>query len=169
MIDPSHLIDQARRLSANQRTGKPRQADLRRAISSAYYAVFHALSAAAADMFAGKSRRNAVSYTLLYRAFEHTQLKRLCEVASRPTLPDRYQQSLRLASFSVAVQDFASAFIRLQKWRHRADYDPSERFDATDALFAVTLAEDMLMGLEAIGGSEREVFLAVLLFDVRAG
>jgi hypothetical protein len=168
MIDPAHLIDQARRLSTKPRTGKPRQADLRRAISASYYAVFHALATAAADTFVGKSSRGAASYTLLYRAFEHTQIKRLCEVASRPTLPDRYQQSLRLSSFSIVVQDFASTFIRLQKWRHRADYDPSGRFDSNETLIAVTLAEDMLSGLDTIGGPEREVFLALLLFDVRA-
>ncbi|MEQ1864212.1 MAG: hypothetical protein ABL996_06115 [Micropepsaceae bacterium] len=168
MINPSHLIDQAGRLSASSRKGKPRQTDLRRAVSSAYYAVFHALAAAAADTFVGSSNRNAVSYSLLYRAFEHTQLKRICEAASRPTLPERYQRSLNVTSFSDAVQDFAATFVRLQKWRHLADYDPRERFDASEVQVAVTLAEDTLKNLDKIAGAERQLFLALLLFDVRS-
>ena len=38
--NPEHLLDQAERLAATG-TGAPRQTNLRRAISAAYYAVFH--------------------------------------------------------------------------------------------------------------------------------
>jgi hypothetical protein len=42
VIDPDHLLKQAQRLARPPRPGAPRQADLRRAVSSAYYAIFHA-------------------------------------------------------------------------------------------------------------------------------
>jgi uncharacterized protein (UPF0332 family) len=168
MIDPHHLIDQARRLAAPSRKGKPRQSDLRRAVSSAYYAVFHALAAASADAFFGKANRGGAAYSLLYRAFEHAQLKRICDTASRSALPDRHQRALKIASFSGSVRDFAASFVRLQKWRHLADYDPLERFDQSEVEAAISLAEDMLSNLDKITGGERQLFLALPLFDVRS-
>ena len=47
--DPAHLLEQAERLAAAPAKGQPRDADLRRAISTAYYAIFHAILTAAAD------------------------------------------------------------------------------------------------------------------------
>jgi hypothetical protein len=44
-LDPEELLEQARRLAA-----EPTQADLRRAISAAYYGLFHFFLTAAADM-----------------------------------------------------------------------------------------------------------------------
>ena len=50
-LNPDHLLDQAERLTTAPGSGPPRQADLRRAISTAYYAVFHAIATDAADQF----------------------------------------------------------------------------------------------------------------------
>jgi hypothetical protein len=51
LLNPDHLFEQAERLLALSGAGAPRQADLRRAISNVYYAVLHAILAAAADAF----------------------------------------------------------------------------------------------------------------------
>jgi len=53
---------------AAPRGGAPRQADLRRAISSAYYAVFHAIMAEAADDFVGSTHRHTPRYALCIAA-----------------------------------------------------------------------------------------------------
>jgi len=62
-----HLLDQANRLIAPAGRGAARQVDLRRAISNAYYAVFHGLLAAAADEFIGRARRHSADYDPVIR------------------------------------------------------------------------------------------------------
>jgi hypothetical protein len=48
ILNPDHLFDQADRLIVST-AGPPRQVDLRRAISAAYYGVFHIVATAVAD------------------------------------------------------------------------------------------------------------------------
>jgi hypothetical protein len=77
-----HFFEQAERLIAPVRPGATRQVDLRRAISSAYYAVFHGVLAAAADEFVGRTKRAALEYSLAYRSIDHRTLSpRSAEVA----------------------------------------------------------------------------------------
>jgi uncharacterized protein (UPF0332 family) len=52
ILNPDQLFEQAEKLIAIP-AGRPRQVDIRRAISSAYYAIFHAIITAAADQFVG--------------------------------------------------------------------------------------------------------------------
>jgi hypothetical protein len=49
ILNPKHLLDQAARLIIPPPAGPPRQVDVRRAISSAYYGAFHATLIAAAS------------------------------------------------------------------------------------------------------------------------
>ena len=65
------LIVTARKL-AHASTQKPRQADLKRAISTAYYALFHAMAKNAADLLVGVgSNRPDKAWTQTYRALQH--------------------------------------------------------------------------------------------------
>jgi hypothetical protein len=75
--NPDHLLDQALRL-ASPTLGPPKQVDLRRAISAAYYAVFHAALRAAADEFIGRNKQGTPLYTLAYRSIDHASLRELC-------------------------------------------------------------------------------------------
>ena len=52
---------------------KPTQANLRRAVSTAYYAVFHLLARTAADLLIGRTHNSA--WHLAYRALEHGNAK----------------------------------------------------------------------------------------------
>ncbi len=79
VLNPDHLLDQADRLITPPGGGAPRQADLRRAISNAYYAVFHAVVAQAADDFVGITHRASPRYGLVYRSIDHKSLRKLCE------------------------------------------------------------------------------------------
>jgi hypothetical protein len=91
-LSPDHLLEQADRLMAAPRRGPPRQADLRRAISNAYYAVFHAVVTAAADDFVGMTHRDTPRYELVYRGVDHGSLRRLCEDVIKTTLPSQVHQ-----------------------------------------------------------------------------
>ena len=60
--NPDHLLDQADRLITSQGRGAPRQADLRRAISTAYYSVFHAIVTNATDDLVGSTQRQTTAW-----------------------------------------------------------------------------------------------------------
>ena len=51
-VNPRDLIQTARRLTESG-AAQPTQADLRRAVSTAYYALFHCLAATVADLLTG--------------------------------------------------------------------------------------------------------------------
>ena len=92
VLNPDHLLDQADRLITPPGGGAPRQADLRRAISNAYYAVFHAVVTQAADDFVGKSHRASPRYALVYRSVDHQSLRKLCKDVKKTTLPAKYSE-----------------------------------------------------------------------------
>ncbi len=56
-LEEDLLETAARLLSLRRLRGRPKQADLRRAISTAYYAVFHALCRMCADSLTGKGKK----------------------------------------------------------------------------------------------------------------
>jgi len=53
MVQPRDLIAIARATANQQATQKPRQSDLERALSTAYYAMFHAMCRNCADCLIG--------------------------------------------------------------------------------------------------------------------
>ena len=70
------LIETARGLTELS-PRRPSQANLRRAVSTAYYALFHSLAATVADALMGKRRSDAWHQT--YRALEHGSARRACQ------------------------------------------------------------------------------------------
>jgi hypothetical protein len=123
ILNCEHLFEQAEKLIAAPPAGPPRQADLRRAISAAYYAVFHATLTQAADLFVGRTKRSESRYGLVYRSIGHKQLRELCEIVRKPKLSARYVPHAPASGFGPNIPAFA-AFIELQEKRHSADYDP---------------------------------------------
>lgn len=71
------LLEQARHLSRRDK-GKPRQSNLRRAVSGAYYSVFHLLCEDASGTFVGRGVKDAPLRQLVTRAFVHTQMREAC-------------------------------------------------------------------------------------------
>ena len=72
-MEATDFIATARRLADTSRPGRPRETDLRRAISTAYYAVFHCLAAYGADTLVGGpgSNRDLRAWNRMYRSLEH--------------------------------------------------------------------------------------------------
>jgi hypothetical protein len=73
------FIDTARDLVA-PRTGRPRETNLRRAVSTIYYALFHCLAACCADTLVGgpSSNRSKPAWRQAYRALQHRQANTRC-------------------------------------------------------------------------------------------
>lgn len=167
VLNPQHLIDQAELLLSGRQGAKPRQVDLRRAISSAYYAVFHQTLTAAADEFVGKALRSDQRHRLVYRSIEHSAVKRTCDEASRQNPSSKYRKFFPSGGFEQNIRDFSNAFIRLQALRHDADYDPAQYFSSVDALISVYLARSAINDFTAASADNRKLFLTLLLFPPR--
>ena len=167
VLNPDHLFEQAERLVAPPPAGPPRQVDLRRAISAAYYAVFHYILAATADDFVGVTKRGTKRYTLVYRSVDHRALRDLCTELKKQNLPAKYQRYAPANGMGQNIQAFASAFVELQEKRHSADYDPSVRLKTSDVKLVIATAKSAVRRFEKASEGRRKSFLALLLFPPR--
>ncbi len=167
VLNSDHLFDQAERLIEPPPAGPPRQVDLRRAISSAYYGVFHFVLTAAADEFVGKTRRQDVLYALVYRRIDHGTLRAMCNEVRKQTPDRKYQSFLSADGLGPNIAGFASAVVELQEKRHAADYDPARRFTTLDAKLAIQAAREAVKTFERADSQKRKTFLTLLLFSPR--
>lgn len=167
VLRSDQLIDQAERLSMRPPAGAPRQVDLRRAISAAYYAVFHATLTAAADSVIGATRRLSPEYGLAYRSLDHRALRSLCEDISRSSVPTKYGPYLPSGGFGAEIVGFAAGAAELQERRHAADYDPTLRVKMSDARLAIQTARVAISRFSAAAPDQRRAFLSLLIFPPR--
>ena len=150
-MEPEHLLQIATDL-AEANTGRPRRADLCRAVSTAYYAMFHCLARACADGLAGRSRSvgNRPMWRRVYRALDHGQARTRCE-----NVP---------SSFPDGVHEFGQAFSALQSKRHLADYDPDylvRKSNVTAAIDDARTAIDRFLEMPA--GVRRDFAIHALM------
>lgn len=131
-------------------------APARRAVSTAYYAMFHCLARMCTDRLAvnqGVPLRTPTRQTV-YRSLQHGRAKRRC---MNPRV---------IAPYPEAIRAFARGFAELQKKRHRADYDPSATFRASQARESVDQAEELIRALQAAPEADlRDFALRVLLAE----
>jgi hypothetical protein len=166
IINPRHLLEQAGLLS--RKAGrKPRQADLRRSVSSSYYAVFHTVLIAASDEFVGKTLRNDRRYALVYRSIDHAAVRKLCDEALKQSPSAKFSNFLSNGGFEPAIRQFANLTLALQAKRHEADYDPSHWLTSVDAMFATYQAQTAIDSFERANADSRKLFLTLLLFPPR--
>ena len=167
VLSPDHLLAQAEKLTVSSLPGPARQVDLRRAVSSAYYGVFHFTLTALADEFVGVTQRGTGRYSLVYRSVDHRALRELCVEAQKPTLSQRYASYTPSGGFSGQVKVFASTAIELQEKRHRADYNPMPLYKASDAHLAVVTARRAINVFQSASSDQRKTFLTLLLCPPR--
>ena len=166
-LNPDHLLEQADRLIAPPGGGTPRQVDLRRAISNAYYAVFHAVMTEAADDFVGRKHRQTPRYALVYRSVEHRSLLRLCEDVRKGTLPGKYSMHEPAGGFGPELRSFATMIKQLHEKRHEADYDPLVRVRRSDAALAIETGREALVLFRRASATRRRAFLSLVVFSPR--
>lgn len=168
ILNPDHLFEQAEKLIQPPAAGPPRQVDLRRAISSAYYGVFHATLTKAADEFVGVTQRATPRYGLLYRSIDHGILRELCSEVKKQNLPKKYARYAPDTGFDLNIKAFATAVVELREKRHSADYDPLVRVKTADAKLAIDTARTALQRFANASEACRKSFLALLLFPPRS-
>ena len=153
-----HLIDTARLLAGQTGTslrGRPRQVMLKRAISTAYYALFHALCYSNANTLFGRAAGPPypLAWLRAYRAIEHRSASQ--------------RMNQQAGNMSAASQNFGAAFLFLQEQRHRADYDPEARFRRSEVVNLISRAETAIQILLTADASERRTLAAIVLLRDR--
>jgi uncharacterized protein (UPF0332 family) len=166
VLNPDHLLEQAERL-ISPADGLSREVDRRRAISAAYYAVFHFILTAAADFFAGAENRRSKNYALAYRSIDHRGLRDLCLHVQKSTLPPKYRRYLPLNGFLKNIPAFATAYVELYEKRHEADYDPRARVTVSRTRLAISTARDAISRFQRSASFRQRAFLSLLLFPPR--
>jgi uncharacterized protein (UPF0332 family) len=116
---------------------EPNQASLRRAVSTAYYALFHLLIDEAVSIWPVERHRSDLA-----RTFEHGRMKKVCE--------DLVRRVNRGANLPVELSTVAQSFIELQHHRHTADYDNSRQWSVLDVSIVWLQAEDAFVAWRAI-------------------
>jgi uncharacterized protein (UPF0332 family) len=171
ILNPSHLLEQAERLLQPRIVGrKPaliRQVDRRRAISAAYYAVFHAVLTELADIFVGPELRKNIRYTLAYRHVDHRQLEFLSNQVIKQRPDKKYEPFFPDGGFDDAIRKFSSLVVKLKGDRNSADYDPSHRVKIADARAAISQARSAIESLKTAPEEHRQTLLTLLAFPPR--
>jgi hypothetical protein len=130
----------------------PTEADNRRAASTAYFALFHAICQEAVTCLAvERGGDNFGTQELVYRALDHGSAKRACEKLER-THP--------LASV-------ATTFVDLQDLRHDADYAPGNAFLLMDVGSLVIRSSRAIDALVAAQPDVRPSFVLKLVIKKR--
>lgn len=109
------------------------QAYLRRAVSTAYYALFHLLISEATLNWSRESSRNALG-----RMFDHGMMKR---VSDRVTDPKKMPYTGEDPGIVSSLRFVAQIFVELQDLRHVADYDNGRFWAPLDAVVPVASAK----------------------------
>ena len=168
MLDPADMLAVARRLADVGAGSPPSDAQLRRAVSSAYYALFHKVVSAGTRRFMGPGTEARPGYNLIYRGFTHSRLKDVCKRLDVTPLAPRMQEQLGRRAVGQDMRDFAAGFVALQELRELADYDPQAMFSHSDAIGSVEAADRALQAFDRTASEEQADVLALMLVNSRA-
>lgn len=126
-----------------------RKASMRRAVSSAYYAVFHALCFVCASQLVGWNKANDLLEPV-YRMLDHGSVKnRLI--------------GKEAAAMTPAILEIGARFKNLQEARHEADYrTPALEVSHDRTLLQIAEAREVIDLIEALPSEDR-LKLAILL------
>jgi len=127
-------------------TAPSTQANLRRAVSTAYYAVFHLLIAEATSNWNNVQLRAALG-----RAFDHSTMKTASNrLSNTQEFPFTGEDPLVVAS----LRFVALTFTQLQQDRHFADYNLTKDLGSTDALNQVKSAEKIFQTWQSVKSAQ---------------
>lgn len=152
-LEPSKLLATAKKLArAGGGERRPRQSDLRRSISTTYYALFHQVCGDYANFLLGRQQNafNQEAWQRAYRSVVHGNIRDRAEKAD-------------LAAFSEGVREFSAKLVEMQQKRHLADYDPFVEFKREEVLAEIEQVELAIANYKSVSVSERRAYVAVLM------
>ncbi len=153
------LLALAREL-VNRNPAAPVQGDLRRGISTGYYALFHLLVYEATNrLVAVPALRARVG-----RSFDHRIMRQVCLEYTALTPNPAGQLVLAGQIVPVGVRNIAAEFVELQIARHQADYNTAVGITQADAQTELLRAEVAFLDWAAVQADPAaDAFLAELL------
>jgi uncharacterized protein (UPF0332 family) len=162
---PRDLLDAAKSLL---NSSEPTEAAIRRAISTAYYALIHLVTAEACNLWGVSSQRGRLA-----RQFDHKRMRDASAEVVRTHLGSRaldsaliHRKSPEAIEISLAV--VARAFVLAQQSRHRADYDLTWTPTRAEAQWEIYSAESAFADWVPIREEEAaKDYLFALLFKDR--
>ena len=156
------LLQQADHLAMYE-GANPSQASLRRAVSTAYYALFHLLIEDAALLWSGSPE----AQTGMERGYQHGSMKNTSIQFRKQTWQDWHGNR---QAIPLAIQKVANAFVDLQEERHTADYDNHEQWSVTEVQAALNTARSASQQWQSIRGDPMagNYLLAMLLNKQRS-
>jgi len=135
---PGELLQLARDI-ANLHPDSPNQASLRRAVSTAYYAIFHLLISEATANWARPELR-----AILGRCFDHGPMKTASETKVSQINTAFKDSSPESAEKTVAthLRTVAKAFIQAQQRRNDADYNMEKEWTPVEVDTQIALVNE---------------------------
>ena len=133
------------------------QANLRRAVSTAYYALFHLLIDEAVGKWSVARQRS-----ILARTFDHKTMKTVCQDHVKTFF------SSGQPARGVSLKNVAWAFVHLPEKRHTADYDIAFDWDRTNAIGQIDLAAEAFKNWQEVRETEEAQDYLLSLFLPRA-
>ncbi len=154
-----NLLETATALTKLHAT-RPRQADLRRAVSTTYYAMFHILCEISADKMVGGAGadKSTPAWNQVYRSLNHGTAKKQCEKSYR---------NGNSYGFPAKIMNFAQKFSEMQEKRHSADYDPKEKFKKEDVQYDIIAVKEIIEQFKTADDKDLRAFSVWVLFDKR--
>lgn len=151
------LLEQANHL-ANREPKRPRQASLRRAVSTAYYSLFHLLVSSAITQWKSPLQRAQMA-----RGFEHGAMKE----ASKKIPSKQFDRSDVFVAGHLKI--VARAFVDLQQQRHAADYSYVKKWSRTEVQSHIDTAADALTSWKIIQNENlaRDYLISLLIKERR--
>jgi uncharacterized protein (UPF0332 family) len=128
----------------------------RRAVSTAYYAVFHAITGlcAAELLGAGAALKKTAEFERVYRSLDHKSLKSAFSVSPLNSNP--------------ALKAIGERVVELQSERIRADYLPSGRlYKKSECNRLVHSAQSIVAALKNLSSQDRRTLAVYLIFKNR--
>ena len=144
--------------AVNAGIGRPLQEELKRAVSTAYYALFLHLCETTANLMIGTLRPDQArraAWQRMYRVLQHGSTRNKCE------------NHRELRQFPASIQDFANRLAIVQDARHNADYDPFSKYTRQEVLDIITDAYRVISVFDSTARQEQLHFIAYLLASDR--
>jgi len=148
---------------------RPKQASLRRAVSAAYYALFHLLTDASSRfMVSGEADGRAELRQAIRRSYAHGDMKSAAKSFASGAPARVWTQAAGAVGPDIVT--VAETFLELQEARHDADYDHVRAWKRREALDLVRRAEEAFTAWKRASGSrDASTFLVALLAKARNG
>lgn len=158
------LLLQAQELLSSDPT-KPKQASLRRAVSSAYYALFHFLIDRSVRSIVGTNPDDEPIRAIVTRRYLHKTMNSVCRETSLGKFSGKAALTLQTVPLEIpeALRDIASTFVELQSERHDADYDIGRRFTRGEATLLVERAAAAFDNWQSIASTQATRFFLIWL------